>query len=71
MGEIRMSSFELKVNTDNSAFAEDFHGEMKATFDRIMDQITRGDWLNGKWSNVRDTNGNTIGTFKVINDEID
>lgn len=65
-----MSSFELKINTDNSAFVEDFHGEMQKTFARALDQITRGDWLNGKWSNVRDTNGNTVGQMRIINDEM-
>lgn len=63
-----MAKFELSINTDNAAFDDDYVNQLDACFESILDQIRAEDYLNGKHSNVRDTNGNVIGTFKVTND---
>lgn len=65
-----MSTFELKINTDNAAFAEDFHGEMRRIFEHVLQRLDgyEGPNLN-KHNNVRDVNGNVVGTFKIADDE--
>ena len=61
-----MASFELKIDTDNAAFQDgDYAAEMRHVFHRILAQIDAKDYLPGKHSNIRDTNGNVVGTFKI------
>jgi hypothetical protein len=60
-----MSSFELKIDTSNAAFEDDYICEVERIFARVIAQLIEADYLNGKHSNIRDTNGNVVGTFKV------
>lgn len=60
-----MAKFELDINTDNAAFQDDYIDEIEAVFKRVIESLIAADYLNGKHSNVRDTNGNVIGTFRV------
>jgi hypothetical protein len=70
MNEENKSTFELRLATDNDAFVVDFLAELIAINDKIVERIRMGDWLNNKWHDVRDSNGNTCGQFRVNNAEM-
>lgn len=62
-----MGSFTLTFNTDNAAFRDDAeHLDLYAVADTIRDVADLvgpgNEWVTG---NVRDINGNTIGTFRL------
>lgn len=60
-----MPSFELKLDTSNDAFQEDYIDEIERIFRRVIEKLTNDEYLNGKHSNILDINGNVVGTFKV------
>lgn len=61
-----MSSFELKLDLDNDAFAERAEPEIERIFRRVIERLETGDYLDGKHMNILDINGNTVGTFKIV-----
>lgn len=64
-----MAEFELRINTDNAAFEGDLYPiELEAIFRRVVEQVQSADYLEGKWSNVRDSNGNAVGSFRITPD---
>ena len=63
-----MSKFELSINTDNAAFQDDYIDEIERVFASVIKSLTDADYLKGKHSNIRDTNGNVVGTFRVTDD---
>lgn len=60
-----MATFELKIDTDNAAFEDGYVTELERIFARVVEQLNAADYLDGKHSNIRDINGNVVGTFKV------
>lgn len=60
-----MSHFEMKIETDNAAFEEDYDGQMTLIFAKVINQIRDGDYLPNKHSNIWDLNGNIVGTFRI------
>lgn len=66
-----MPSFKLKIETDNAAFVDDYHGEMRKIFERVLQHLellAMAAEMSNKHNNVRDSNGNVVGTFKVTTD---
>jgi hypothetical protein len=60
-GEV-MTKFRLTIDMDNAAF-EDDPGELARCLRDVASLVAPGkEWQHG---NVRDINGNTVGTFKV------
>lgn len=61
--------FRLRFDCDNAAFDDNGVGTEIATVLRdLAERIERGD-ATGLYQNVRDTNGNVIGTFRLANEE--
>ena len=56
--------FELSFNMDNAAFDEYPEKEV----DRILMVISRCVTIGYTYGNIRDFNGNTIGTWNIITD---
>jgi hypothetical protein len=52
---------QIEFDTDNSAFVENFDGEVATILRNLANRMARG----GKDDQVRDSNGNTIGWIKV------
>lgn len=67
-----MATFELSLITDNAAFAEDYHGEMRRIFEHVLQRLDgrEGPFMRNKYNNVRDINGNLVGTFRVTDDDL-
>lgn len=53
--------FELKFATDNAAFEEAFETEITVILDRVAEKVRAGH----REGTVRDTNGNTVGSFQI------
>lgn len=64
-----MSSVEVRVNTDNAAFEGLNRAvELAGIYGSVIGRIAAKDYLNNKWHDVRDSNGNIVGQFRVVDD---
>ena len=56
----------IKINMDNAAFANNHSGELARILRDLADKVSHSDASNfDEWS-VRDYNGNTIGSLKIM-----
>ena len=55
-----MAKFLIEINTDNSAYADELHEELADNLQSIIDRLRDNRGLDGI---VKDTNGNTTGSF--------
>ena len=55
----------IEFNTDNAAFSDDLEMETVAILERITNTIKEGFRRDGT---IRDTNGNTIGSWSLTAD---
>lgn len=62
--------FKLSFDTDNAAFVDRGTGHETARILRELANHIEREWDGyAKFSNVRDSNGNTIGTWKLAPEE--
>lgn len=52
----------IRINLDNAAFHEDMESELKRIGENIASDVADGE--NG--GNIRDSNGNRVGYFEVL-----
>ena len=55
--------FQIKINTDNAAFQPDASLEVISILEHVVRQLDAGQ----TGGNVRDSNGNTVGEWKLNN----
>ena len=55
--------FTIKMETDNDAFQDDLHHEIKNCLHEVSEHILYG--INE--GSILDSNGNKVGTFKLTN----
>lgn len=61
--------FEVKFDTDNDMFQGwSLEPEVTRILQCVAKQFTDGDWIENKWSNIRDSNGNSVGKFRYTKD---
>tara|TARA_R100000315_G_C5148338_1_gene84931 strand:+ start:204 stop:410 length:207 start_codon:yes stop_codon:yes gene_type:complete len=59
----------IEINTNNSAFDDADGKEARRILSEVGDMIDNHAYL-GPWNkNLKDINGNTVGSFKVIDDQ--
>lgn len=59
----------VKIDCENDAFKED-SGELAYVLRHIA-EIIEGGRITGQYQNVRDSNGNTCGTFRLLDEQED
>jgi hypothetical protein len=58
--------YNIQINMDNAAFEGDNTAEVARILHELADRITRGgELLPGDIENLRDINGNTVGTAQA------
>ena len=65
-----MASFTVSFNTNNSAFDDGYDGraEIEAVLTDLADRVFRTEDVKGL---IRDSNGNTVGSWRYERDEDD
>ena len=60
-------NIKIEINTDNAAFQEDMTAEVLEIIRRLTLKIGRDEVTitTGEYANLKDTNGNTVGSFTV------
>ncbi len=61
-----MSKFIVEINTDNSAYEDDYYSEIIANLTSVISQVDCS-VLEGT---IRDTNGNKVGKYYAESDEV-
>lgn len=56
-------AFTLSFDTDNDAFAQDLEGEVRNILSGVAHRILSGTFEDS----VKDTNGNTVGSYALTN----
>lgn len=59
-----MLVFRLRFDCDNAAFEDGIEAEIASVLRELADRIERHE-ATGLYQNIRDTNGNVIGTFRL------
>ena len=60
-----MSKFLVEIKTDNSAYEDDYYGEVIANLKSVIGKVDCSE-LDGI---IKDTNGNKVGKFYSLTDE--
>ena len=55
----------ISINLDNAAFEEDLGTELASLFQKIEQQFQGIHPPDGTAQAIRDTNGNTVGSFQI------
>lgn len=61
-----MSKFIVEINTDNSAYEDDYYSEIIANLKSVISKVDSS-VLEGT---IRDTNGNKVGNFYAESDGV-
>ena len=56
---------QIKFNIETSAFGEYPVPEITTILDNIKTRLLAQNYIESKWNDIRDTNGNTVGQFKI------
>ena len=65
--------FELTIDCDNAAFEPDVEGAVNFEVARILENVAdrlRGPFIDGPFT-LLDANGNSVGTARFVDDEVD
>jgi Uma2 family endonuclease len=58
-----MVKFKIEIQTGNSAYADDFRGELIENLHEVIEKIALG--IGQGW--IYDSNGNRVGVFRLEN----